>query len=235
MSRKHTRVVVFDLDGTLVDTLPDLAVALNASLEAEGMDTVSAESARKCVGLGARAMIENALCAQGQAAEHERVARMHAAFLEHYSANIARHSRPFDGVEAALDTLAESGFTLAVCTNKYEKLARDLLRELDLAHRFAAIAGGDSFGVSKPDPAHLTQTVAAAGGGSAVMVGDSAPDITAARRAAIPSVAVSFGYPPVPVHELGADRIIDHYRELHDNVLDLLADQPDAPGHHRRA
>jgi phosphoglycolate phosphatase len=139
---------------------------------------------------------------------------MHARFLEFYGANIAVGSVPFPGVEAAMDQLSRRGVLLAVCTNKYESLAIDLLRKIGMAERFVTIVGGDTFGVSKPDPRHLTQTVEAAGGGQTLMIGDSEADVGAAKAAGIPCVAVSFGYSPVPARELGADAVIDHFDEL---------------------
>ena len=215
-------VAVFDLDGTLVDTLPDLTEALNVSLESEGLVRVSLNDARNGVGHGARRMIEYAVTAQGVPAEEERVSRMHARFLEFYRDNIAVSSRPFPGAETALTVLSERGILLAVCTNKYESFAIELLETLGMAGRFAAIAGGDTFGVSKPDPLHLTRTVEAAKGGRAVMIGDSNADVGAARAAGIPSIAVAFGYSTVPVRELGADALIDHFDELEAHALQLL-------------
>ena len=215
-------VAVFDLDGTLIDSLPDLTDALNVSLEGEGLAKVSVADARKGVGHGARVMIEHALNSYGVAAEKDRVSRMHKRFLEFYAANIAVGSRPFPGVEAALDRLAGRGIVLAVCTNKYESLAVELLDTLGMTDRFAAIAGGDTYGVSKPDPRHLTRTVEAAGGGRAVMIGDSNADIGAAKAANIPSIAVTFGYSTIPVADLGADALIDHFDELEDHAVRLL-------------
>lgn len=218
-------VAVFDLDGTLIDTAPDLAAALNAGLADEGLAPVTLDEARHAVGHGARVMIERALTYHGVAVETERVERMHARFLEFYGANIAVGSLPFPGVEAAMDALAARGIILAVCTNKYEGLAVQLLRTLGMTERFAAIAGGDTYGVSKPDPRHLTQTIAAAGGGHAVMIGDSEADTGAAIAAGIPSIAVTFGYANQPIAELGAHVVIDHFDALEAHVVALLAAQ----------
>lgn len=222
MQQTPAPVAVFDLDGTLVDSLPDLVAALNVSLDGEGLATASQEDARKGVGHGARRMIEHALTSQGVAIEKERIDRMHKRFLEFYGANIAVGSVPFPGTEAALDKLEEHGILLAVCTNKYEALAVELLETLGLAGRFRTIAGGDTYGVSKPDPLHLTRTVEAAGGSRAIMVGDSNADIGAAKAAGIPSVAVTFGYSTIPVEDLGADVIISHFDELEAHALRLL-------------
>ncbi|MCC0041033.1 MAG: phosphoglycolate phosphatase [Rhodobiaceae bacterium] len=207
-------VAVFDLDGTLVDTAPDLLAALNEALASENLALAGTEQARKAIGHGARAMIVRSLQAQGVPEERDRIDRMHARFLEFYTANICARSLPFPGVEAAIETLAARGVLCAVCTNKYESLAVELLDALGMTNRFAAIAGGDTFGVSKPDPQHLWKTIEAAGGGRAIMVGDSDADVGAAKAAGVPAVAVSFGYSRVPATQLGADAVIDHFDEL---------------------
>ena len=141
--------IVFDLDGTLVDTAPDLSNALNDVMTRRGHAPVPAETVRACVGHGARVMIEQALRRAGAS---DDVDRMLAEFLVHYEANIAAESRPFPGAVGALETLLAQGATLAVCTNKREYLSRKLLEELDLAWYFSGLAGRDTFSVSKPDP-----------------------------------------------------------------------------------
>jgi phosphoglycolate phosphatase len=213
--------IVFDLDGTLVDTAPDLANALNHVLTARGHEAVPAAAVRESVGRGARAMIEEALCRAGA---QDDVDRMLADFLVHYEANIAAMSRPFPGAVAALERLTAAGARLAVCTNKRERLTRMLLQALALEGYFAALAGRDTFGVSKPDPGHLLGVIAAAGGESsrAVMVGDSAVDIAAARAAAVPSILVTFGYCPPPPEGPKADAVIDQFDGLEEAALPLL-------------
>src|SRR5471032_2046182 len=210
------RIVVFDLDGTLVDTAPDLISALNFVLEREGLPAVPLHSARNMIGAGARKLIERGLELEGRAMSVEDVTRLTGDFIDYYAAHIADASRPFEGLESALDDLAAQGFGFAVCTNKLEWLSKLLLDRLGLSSRFSAICGADTFGVSKPDPAILQQTVARAGGmlASAIMVGDAGPDIGVARRAGIPVVGVEFGYTDVPIAELKPDRLIGHMREL---------------------
>lgn len=211
-----TPIVVFDLDGTLVDTAPDLLAALDHVLAADGVAPVPPALGRRMIGHGARAMIASALEHHGLDAAGERLAPMLERFLEHYSANIANASRPFPGAVRALDRLAGAGALLAVCTNKFEALSLQLLHSLELAPRFAAIVGADTLGVRKPDPAHLLGTIARAGGDPrrAAMVGDSSPDVAAAKAAGIPAIAVDFGYPDRPPAELGADELIAHYDDL---------------------
>jgi phosphoglycolate phosphatase len=219
-----TGIVVFDLDGTLVDTAPDLINALNYVLGREGLPAVPVHSARKAIGAGARRMIERGLELEGRSMGPDDVTRLTHDFVDHYAAHIADASRPFDGLEAALDDLSARGYRLAVCTNKLEWLSKLLLDQLGLSSRFSAICGADTFGVSKPDPVILQQTVARAGGqmSSAIMVGDAGPDIGVARRAGIPVIGVEFGYTDVPIAELKPDRLIGHMRELPAVVGNLM-------------
>jgi phosphoglycolate phosphatase len=215
--------VVFDLDGTLVDTAPDLINALNFVLAREGLPAVPLQSARNMIGAGARKLIERGLELEGRHVGPDDITRLTNDFIDRYAAHIADESRPFEGLEAALDELSARGYRLAVCTNKLEWLSKLLLDELGLSSRFSAICGADTFGVSKPDPAILRQTVARAGGAlaSAVMVGDAGTDIGVARRAGIPVIGVSFGYTEVPIADLKPDRLIGHMRELPDAVESL--------------
>ena len=208
--------IVFDLDGTLVDTAPDLISALNHILQREGLRPVPLPSARKMIGHGARKLIERGLEAEGRFASPDDISRLTADFIDFYADNIAIESRPFDGLEAALDELAGRGCQFAVCTNKLEWLSKRLLDQLGLSSRFAAICGADTFGVAKPDPAILRQTIARAGGevGAAIMVGDAGTDVGAARRAGVPVIGCTFGYTDVPIAELSPDHLIDHMDEL---------------------
>jgi phosphoglycolate phosphatase len=217
------RIVVFDLDGTLVDTAPDLTNALNFILAREGLAPVPLHAARNMIGAGARKLLERGLELEGRTVSLAELDRLTDDFINHYAEHIADASRPFDGLEAALDDLESSGYRFAVCTNKLEWLSKRLLDRLNLSPRFAVICGADTFGVSKPDPAILRQTIARAGGelSSAIMVGDAGPDVGVARRAGIPVICVSFGYTEVPVADLKPDRVIDHMRELRGAIESL--------------
>jgi phosphoglycolate phosphatase len=219
--------IVFDLDGTLVDTAPDLIATLNTILGREGLPPVALAVARNMVGGGARHMIERGLAAEGFTPVEIDVERLCGEFIDHYAAHIADRSRLFPGVEAALAELVRGGCRLAVCTNKLEWLAQRLLEALGLADRFAAICGADTFGVQKPDPAILHGTVARAGGHSeaAIMVGDAITDIEVARAAGIAVIAVDFGYSETPVAELAPDRIVSCFEHLPEAVFALLGDQ----------
>jgi phosphoglycolate phosphatase len=218
------RTVVFDLDGTLVDTAPDLISALNFVLDREGLPPVPLKSARTLIGAGVRRLLERGLEVDGRHASVEDINRLTDDFIEYYAAHIADASRPFDGLESALDDLEGKGYRFAVCTNKLEWLSKQLLNRLGMSARFAAICGADTFGVAKPDPAILQQTVARAGGqlSTAIMVGDAGPDIGVARRAGIPVIGVEFGYTDVPIADLKPDRLIGHMRELPAAVEGLM-------------
>jgi phosphoglycolate phosphatase len=217
-------LLAFDLDGTLVDTAPDLIAALNVILTREGFSELPLASARNMIGGGARKLIERGLEAEGRNCTTAEIDRMMKDFIAYYADHIADFSRPFEGLEAALDELAARGFLLAVCTNKLEWLSKLLLDRLKLSQRFAAICGADTFGVVKPDPTFLRQTVARAGGDMArtIMVGDAGTDIGVARRANVPVIGVTFGYTETPIEELRPDRVISHMSDLPLAVSELL-------------
>lgn len=208
--------LVFDLDGTLVDTAPDLLDSLNHCLGLAGMRPASEPELRRYVGMGGLVMIKRAFAAQNVPLAEARLAELHGVFLEHYTSNIPGRSRPFPGVVAAMQRFIDAGYILAVCTNKYEALSRRLLDGLGLTERFAAICGQDTFPFRKPDPRHLTRTIEAAGGdpASALMVGDSRTDIDTAKAAGIAVVAVDFGYTDQHVSVFEPSRVISHYDEL---------------------
>jgi phosphoglycolate phosphatase len=219
----HT--IVFDLDGTLVDTAPDLINALNHVLDREGLPPVPLHSARNMIGAGARKLIERGLEGEDRSVGVEDINRLTADFIAYYADHIADESRPFEGLEAALDHLAARGHRLAVCTNKLEWLSKRLLDALGLSRRFAAICGADTFGVQKPDPTILRETVARAGGqlSTSIMVGDAGTDVGVARRAGVPVIGVSFGYTDIPIADLKPDRLIHHMKDLPDAVTGLTS------------
>jgi phosphoglycolate phosphatase len=215
--------IVFDLDGTLIDTAPDLINTLNVILAQHALPQVPYETARPLIGGGARGMIERALAVEGRSCAPADVDRLYAAFVAYYAEHIADRSRPFADVEAVLERLADSGHRLAVCTNKLEWLSKRLLDTLQLAGRFATICGQDTFGVQKPDPHVFRATVLRAGGEpeQAIMVGDSVTDIRTARAAAVPIIGVDFGYTDVPMAALRPDRVISTYAQLPAAVAEL--------------
>lgn len=205
--------VAFDLDGTLVDTGPDLTASLNHALVELGRPPVPEASVRVMVGHGARRLLERGLAASGEVND-ALIDQGFPIFLDYYAAHICDRSVPFDGIERAMDTLAEGGVRLAVCTNKPEALTLLLLDALGWRDRFAAIVGGDSLPQRKPHPAPLFAAIERAGGGSAAYVGDSITDTDTARAAGLPCVAVTFGFADRPHDQLGASALIDHFDQL---------------------
>lgn len=226
------RTIVFDLDGTLVDTGPDLAAALNHALATLGRAPLPQADVQDMVGSGALRLIERGLAATGEEARALALAMM-PVFLDYYAANIADHSQPYPGVVSAMDALAAAGCTLAICTNKTERLARLLIDKLGWTARFAAILGGDSLPVRKPDPEHLLATIRAAGGdpADAAFVGDTHFDVNAGLAAGVPTIVVGFGFSTEPVESLGAAAVIHHYDALI-AALAALAVAPSAPPVH---
>jgi phosphoglycolate phosphatase len=208
--------IVFDLDGTLIDTAPDLAEATNHVLSTLGLDRINELEIRPFVGHGALAMIDGAVKAHGRKLSERELHDLFEVFIVYYSAHIADYSVPYPHVIATLEGLKARGATLAVCTNKMEAQARAVLETMKLDHYFSALTGRDSLGAYKPDPRHLTGTIARAGGRpeTSIMIGDSETDIKTAKAAEIPIVAVSFGYSVDPVASFGPDAIIDDYRHL---------------------
>lgn len=209
-----TPALIFDLDGTLVDTAPDLLGAANAVLAAQGRRPIDPASLRHMVGFGARSLISQAMAATGAPAPEQEMDGLVALFIAHYRDHIADFSRPFPGVEATLKSLKAQGMRLGVLTNKPVDLTRLLLARLDLAGDFAAIYGAGSLPYSKPDPRIFHDVVTDCGGGPAIMIGDSITDLSTARAAGAPCILLSYGYTPVPVAELGADLVLDDFAGL---------------------
>ena len=217
-------ILVFDLDGTLVHTAPDLLDSLNHCLALEDIAAADPKALSAYVGQGSRVMIERALEARRQSLPSERLDVLQAAFLEHYVSNMPGESRFYAGAERVMDYFATQGFLLAVCTNKLEAMSKRLIDKLGAAERFAAICGGDTFDFRKPDPRHLVGTIEMAGGNPsrAVMIGDSRADIDAAKAAGIPVIAVDFGYSVQHVRELEPSRVVSHYDEVTPELIDQM-------------
>lgn len=216
--------IAFDLDGTLVETAPDLIGTLNRLLAQEGLASLPLAEARPFIGRGARWMIERGFAAAGAPLPEARVPDLFDRFIEDYAAHIADESRPFPGLIAALETLKGAGAKLAVCTNKRTSLSTALLDALDMTRLFDAVVGADLAPAMKPDPRHLELAVSSAGGAMdrAILVGDAAPDAGAARAAKAGLILVSFGYTETPAAELHPDELIDHYDQLIPAILRCL-------------
>lgn len=217
-------LVVFDLDGTLIDTAHDLVTSLNHTIGLEGLDPVGYGDLTYLVGHGGQVMIRRAFAMRERELSEGDLQRMLAAFVEHYSSAMPGVSAPYPGLTEAMDRLAGAGYRLAVCTNKMEGLARRLLDGLGLTARFSAITGGDTFTVRKPDAEHLLGTVRLAGADPkrTVMIGDSLNDMLVARNAGVPSIGVPFGYSDVPVATLEPGHVIAHFDELTPDLVERL-------------
>lgn len=209
-------LVIFDLDGTMLHTAPDLLASLNHSIQALDLEPIASEDVNGLVGAGARAMIERALVLHRRTVNAADLDMLFDRFLDHYSRSMPGCTAPYPGLVDALDRLQSAQMSLAVCTNKTEAMARRLLELLDLSPRFDAITGGDTFDCRKPDGNHIRGTIRQAKGSpdAAVMVGDSVNDIAAAKDAGIPAIAVPFGYTDTPVDALDPDTVIPHFDEL---------------------
>jgi phosphoglycolate phosphatase len=212
----HGVTIAFDLDGTLVDTAPDLIGSLNVVLGECGLAAVPTEAARSLVGRGARALIEKGFAVSGKPLTPDEATRLLARFLDIYRARIAEESFAFDGLETVLDGLKREGAALCVCTNKPTDLSNLLLRALKLDSRFASVIGADSAPKPKPDASHFVTAIERAGGDvkRAIMVGDSETDVATARAAGVPVIVVPFGYTEIAPADLGGDILIQHFSEL---------------------
>lgn len=221
--------LLFDLDGTLADTAGDLCETTNVILTRHGRARVPEARVRHLVGGGARLLLERGFIETGAPADDVLLDQMLEEFIAHYSMHIADHSKLWPGVEPLLARLAEANIGLAVCTNKVEHLARQLLGELGVDKYFPVVIGGDTLAVKKPDPEHLYAAVRQLGGdlASSIMVGDSETDIDAALNAKMASICVSFGYSRRPVPTLGANVVIDHFDAFPTALARLLPDHFD--------
>lgn len=216
--------VIFDLDGTLVDTAPDLHAATNHVLSTLKRRPITMEEVRAFVGHGAKALIARGCEATGEPVDPRAIETLYQEFIIYYAANIASHSRPFPGLLAFLDRCKARGISMGVCTNKLEFLSIRLLDALDLSHYFGAVVGPDTIGVAKPDPRPYAETLKRLGrsGSPSIMVGDSETDIRTGQNAGVPVMAVSFGYTPKHVSAFNPTHIIDHYDQAWDIVQRYL-------------
>ena len=216
--------ILFDLDGTLIDSAPDLSAALNHTLRTLDIPEVPEESVRHMVGYGARRLIEQGIEAALIEMDDGEIEAALRIFLDWYRDHLADRTRPFEGVIDALDTLQAAQMPMAVCTNKPQEMSEKVISALGLSPYFSAIVGADIVPNRKPHADHVHATLKAmeAGSRAAIFVGDSATDVNAARNAGLPVIAVSFGYPGSDPKDLAADILIDHMRDLPDAIARLL-------------
>lgn len=212
--------IAFDLDGTLVDTAPDLVRALNEVVAADGLENVALADVRAMVGRGARVLIERAYAAQNRKIGSADVDRRVADFIRVYRSGIADLSRPFEGSVEVMDWLKARGARLSICTNKPSELADILLGTLGLAHYFERITGPERTEAKKPDAAHFWSAVGDAGPNLA-LIGDSITDTACGKAAGIPCIIMTHGYSEIPHRALGADAVLDDFRSLPETLEKL--------------
>lgn len=217
--------IIFDLDGTLADTAPDLIAALNHCLRPLNLPEIDRSTMNHLIGQGAMVMIQKALSHHNVSVTDEAVKGMHAEFLDHYERNIATHSKLFDGVLDTIENFKASGNAVCICTNKYEKLARRFLTEMRVTSLFDSITGGDTFAFRKPDGRHLVETARMAGAipDASIMIGDSINDAQAAHDAGMKLVLVDFGYTDQSVTTMGADLIVSDFNGSAEKIMALAA------------
>ena len=210
------RAVVFDLDGTLIDSAGDIADVLNICLAEAGMPAFDQPAVATMIGGGARVLAERALVRLGRHLDEALLDRLHHGFARRYEALGAGRSQPFPGAVQVLEALSRDGVGLGICTNKPEEITTRVLDGLDLSRWFGAVIGESPRLPRKPDPAMLLAALAQLGAAAAdaVMIGDSAADVGTAKAAGVKVIAVSFGYTTIPARELGADAVVDDYSEL---------------------
>lgn len=218
-------VLLFDLDGTLVNSAPDLHATLNQLLDENGRPPVALEVVKMIVGDGAAKMIERGYALTGARVDPAAAPALLERFIEIYETNLTRLTRPYPGVVETLEQLTASGARCAVCSNKREGLSRKLLDGLDLLRFFEVVSGGDSAPTRKPHPGHVLHTLAEMGADptQAVMIGDSRNDVAAAQGAGVPAVLVTYGYGADKPHTLGADLLIRRFEDLPQALSQLPA------------
>jgi phosphoglycolate phosphatase len=219
-----TPAFVFDLDGTLVDSAPDLCSSLNVVLRREGKPEMALADMPQLIGNGVRKLIERAFIRSGTALDAPRLDALYDDFVTVYTAHLADETKPYPGAIETLEALKAEGARLAVLTNKTQDAALKVLEALDMTRFFPVILGGGSRDYLKPDPRLLHEVIAELGGGPAAMIGDSRPDVETARNAGAPSVLVTYGYSTEPHDALGADALVDSFSEIPAAVARLFAE-----------
>jgi len=216
MLENKPSAILFDLDGTIADSAPDLAATLNHLLMNAGRQPIEYALVRNMVGEGAKALLIKGFTHNGETPSEKLVDDLFKEYLDYYMAHICVETVLFPGVLNMLDSLKSMDIPLAICTNKLASLTNSLLDDLYIDHYFSAVACGDSFDFKKPDPRHLYATCELLGAepSTAIMVGDSINDVAAGKNANMKTIGVTFGYTEIPMSELGADITIEHFDEL---------------------
>lgn len=213
--------IAFDLDGTLVDTAPDLIATTNLIMGEQGFAACDPADLRPMISLGARAMLRQAHELQGLQPDEDDLDILLARFLGYYAENCTVHSQPFPGAKDALAQLQDMGAHLSICTNKTRALSQLVLDGLGLAPHFSHMVCRDDIEQSKPAPEHVLAALSHTGRG--LMVGDSETDFLAARRAKIPVILLEHGYTEMPVRDMPADAHLPGFAGLPEKINELLA------------
>jgi phosphoglycolate phosphatase len=216
--------LLFDLDGTIIDSAPDVCSSLNRALDAMERPPITVEDTKMLVGFGARTLCDKALAMTGEPASEDDVELLLTGFLDGYRKNPCEHTIIFPGALDALNLFLGAGIQLGICTNKPEATCFPVLDALGLRHFFSSVICGDTIEFSKPDPRHIFHTLDEMGAelSDAAFVGDSEADVEAANNAGLPCILVTFGYCHAPFNSLNADAIIDHFDDL-DAALKAIA------------
>jgi phosphoglycolate phosphatase len=222
------RTIVFDLDGTLIDSARDVGAAVNRVLADHRLDPLDDTTLRTLMGEGGRVRTRKAFALRGVTLDDATLSARVRDFIRYYAERPVVHTRAYDGVAETLDRLVAAGVRLAICTNKYEDSARDVLQRLGLMAVIADVAGADTFDVRKPDPGHVLKLLARMGAdrAAAAMVGDSVHDVHAGQRAGLPTVAVSWGYTETPARQLGADAVVERFADIPAALANLRRPKP---------
>ena len=215
--------IAFDLDGTLVDTAPDLIRVLNEVTKPDGLAPVAAADARNLIGYGSLALIKSAYAGENRSLDEGYAKTLQKRFLALYADSLSQCSKPYAGVPDVLAELKRAGARLSICTNKPGAMARSFMRQLGLSPFFDRIVGGDDVPNNKPAAQHIFASVGHRGNAPIVMVGDGAPDAYAAKAANVPLILMSYGYSPVSMHTFGADAVLRSFRELPPALKSILA------------
>jgi phosphoglycolate phosphatase len=220
--------VIYDLDGTLIDSVRDMSVAVSRVLADHGLPPVSDDDVRLFMGEGSKVTMKRAFAKGGRALDDAEATAVTREFVRYYEADPVSHTTAFDGVAEVVARFDRLRLRQGVCTNKFETPSRMILKHLRLMPPITDVAGADTFTVRKPDPGHILQLIDKMGGhrARAVMIGDSVHDVAAAHAAGLPAVLVSWGYTAKPASELGAEAVIERFNALPDALSNIAAAAP---------
>ena len=223
MTASPSGTLLFDLDGTLVDSAGDLAASLDTLMAEKGLPPIGIDTGRQLIGHGIANLVRSALKLRSASEDEDDIAIDLARFMEIYGSRLTRLTRPYPGVVETLDVLKSQGWSMGVCTNKREKFAASIVEDLGLSTYFKVVSGPDTFGVGKPDPRQLSETVRAAGGWHpAIFIGDSEVDVAAAKAAGMPVIALTYGYAKIPLDTLAPDALLSSFADIPHAIGNLV-------------